>query len=146
MQMEPLHHKHLMLVAIMLASVGLAIANGPAVAQQTAARWKPAVETIIVTAAPIKNWQGVLTGTKFSEAFAVSASIPVPYSDLDLAREPGAAELVRRINVAAHLVCLQLDIKYPRSEYPVLEGDDCEQTAAKDGLSSANLIIAAAKR
>ena len=86
-----------------------------------------------------------LTASHLGKAFMVSASIPVPYSDLDLAKEPGAAELGRRIRVAAHLVCRQLDLKYPPALYPILEGDDCERTAAMDGMSRADQIIAAAK-
>ena len=145
MKKEAPHRKHLMLVAIMLASIGLAIANGPAVAQQTQVRWKPSLESVTVSAAPAKNYRVILSSTHLGEAFVVTASMPVPYSDLDLAKEPGAAELGRRIHVAAHLVCLQLDIKYPPSLYPILEGDDCEHTAAMDGMSRADQIIAAAK-
>jgi UrcA family protein len=145
MKKEALHHIHLMLVAIMFASIGLAIANGPAVAQQTQGRWKPSVESVTVSAAAAKNYRVILSSTRLGEAFAVTASMPVPYSDLDLAKEPGAAELGRRIHVAAYLVCRQLDIKYPPSLYPILEGDDCEHTAAMDGMSRANQIIAAAK-
>jgi UrcA family protein len=145
MKKEALHNMRLMLAAIMLASIGLAIATGPAVAQQTQARWKPSVESVTVSAAAAKNYRIILSSTHLGEAFAVAASMPVPYSDLDLAKEPGAAELGRRIHVAAYLICRQLDIKYPPSLYPILEGDDCEHTAAMDGMSRANQIIAAAK-
>jgi UrcA family protein len=145
MKKKSLHHKRLTLAAIMFASTGLAIANGPAVAQQTPAKWKPALESITVTAAPTQNWRVILTGTRLGEAIIVTASIPVPYSDLDLAQEPGAAELGRRIHVAARLVCEQLDIKYPPALYPILDGDDCVHTTAIDGMSRANQIIAAAK-
>lgn len=133
---------HLMLAAIGLASIGLA--NGPAVAQQ-APRWKPSLESVIVSAAAAKNYRVVLSGSHLGEAFIVTASIPVPYNDLNLAKEPDAAELGRRIHVAAHLVCLELDTKYPPALYPILEGDNCEHTAATDGMSRANEVIAAAK-
>jgi UrcA family protein len=145
MKREALHHIRLMLVAIMLASIGLAVANGPAVAQQTQAKWKPSLESVTVSAAAAKNYRVILSGSHLGEAFVVTASMPVPYSDLDLAKEPGATELGRRIHVAAHLVCLQLDLKYPPALYPILEGDDCERTAAVDGMSRADQIIAAAK-
>jgi len=145
MKKEALHHRHLMLVAITLASIELAIANGPAVAQQTQARWKPSLESVTVSAAANKNYRIVLSGSHLGEALVVTASMPVPYNDLDLAKEPGATELGRRIHVAAHLVCLQLDLKYPPALYPILEGDDCERTAAVDGMSRADQIIAAAK-
>jgi UrcA family protein len=129
----------------MLSSIGLVIENEPAVAQQTQARWKPSAESVTVSAAAAKNYRVILSSTHLGEAFAVTASMPVPYSDLDLAKEPGAAELGRRIHVAAYLVCRQLDIKYPPSLYPILEGDDCEHMAAMDGMSRANQIITAAK-
>jgi UrcA family protein len=146
---QSLHRKHLMLVAVMLASIGSVLATGPAVAQEASAKWKPGMETITVTAAPAKNskLRGAFSGARLGDVFiAVSASIAVPYSDLNLAQEPGAAELLRRINVAARLVCLELDIKYPPSQYPVMEGEDCAHTAAKDGLTQANLVIAAVGR
>jgi UrcA family protein len=141
MKTKSLHHRHLTLVA--LASIGLAI--GPAVAQQAPAKWKPGRESITVSAAPLKNYRMILSGSRLGEAFAVTASIPVPYSDLDLAKEPGATEFGRRIHVAAHLVCEQLDLKYPPALYPILEGDDCEHTAASDGMDQANQIIAKAR-
>ncbi len=149
MEKESLHRRHFILVAIMFAVVGLTFANGPAVAQQKSAKWKPAVDTITVTAAPMpaKKLRELFRMTAFGQSFlVVSASIPVPYSDLDLAREQGAAELGRRINVAARLACQQLDFKYPSYIYPPEDGDNCEQTAAKDGMAEANVAIAAAKR
>jgi UrcA family protein len=145
MKKEALHHMHHLLVAIMFSSIGLAIANGPVIAQQTQAKWKPSLESVTVSAAVAKNYRVILSSTHLGEAFAITASMPVPYSDLDLAKESGAAELGRRIRVAAHLVCRQLDIKYPPSLYPILEGDNCERMAAMDGMSRADQIIAAAK-
>jgi len=145
MKNESLHRKHLMLAAIVLASIGLAISNGRAVAQQTQPNWKPSLESVTVSAAAPKNYRVILSNTHLGQAFVVTASIPVPFSDLNLAQEAGATELGRRIHVAAHLVCLELDIKYPPSQYPILEGNDCEHAAAMDGMSRANQIIAAAK-
>ena len=141
--------KHFTVYALCLqrsaCSIGLAIANGPAIGQQTQARWKPSLESVTVSAAASKNYRVILSGSHLGEAFVITASMPVPYSDLDLAKEPGATELGRRIHVAAHLVCLQLDLKYPPALYPILEGNDCERTAAMDGMSHADQIIAAAK-
>jgi len=145
MKTTSLHHKHLALVAVMLAFIG----SGPALAQQAQTRWTPTRESIVVRAAPTKNWRVVLTASHLGEAFIVSASMPVPYSDLDLGKEPGAAEFGRRIHVAAHLVCQQLDIKYPPTQYPIVDGYagyDCERAAAKEGMSEANTIIASAQR
>ena len=129
-----------------LVAVGLAIVATPAIAQQTAPKWRPVPESIIVSANPVKNWQGLLTGTHFSSALAVSASLSVPYGDLNLAQTPGVDELDRRIGVAAGLVCRQLDLKYPESQYPKLAGDDCYQGALNDGLKTAGVIIAAARK
>ena len=101
---------------------------------------------IIVTANPIKNWQGLLTGTHFSEALAVSASLSVPYRDLNLVTQPDASELQRRIHVAASLVCQQLDQKYPIPQYVELAKDDCYSAAVSDGLARADQAIAAARQ
>ena len=167
MKTKTLHHKHLVPVALAfigrafigrafigrasigLTIIGLAIISGPAFGQQTAARWVPTRESITVRAAPTKNWRVVLTASHLGEAFIVSASMPVPYSDLDLAKQPDAAEFDRRIHVAAHLVCQQLDIKYPPTQYPIVDGYagyDCERAAAKDGMSQASTIIASAQK
>jgi UrcA family protein len=138
----------LMLAAIMLSSAGPIAGSAPALAQQAQAKWRPRLESIIVSAAPMKNWREVLTASHLGTAFAVSASIPVPYSDLDLANELGATELGRRIQIAARLVCQQLDDKYPPTRYPILEGYsgyDCVRTAASDGMSHADMIIASAR-
>jgi UrcA family protein len=125
----------------MLAFIGVAI--GPAAAQDAPLKWKPGRESITVSGKPVKNYRMILSNSHLGEAFAVTASIPVPYSDLDLAKEPGAAELGRRIHVAAHLVCQQLDLKYPPALYPILEGGDCERDATSDGMAAANQVIAA---
>jgi UrcA family protein len=145
MKKTSLHH--LTLVASMLAATGLA--NMPALAQQTSARWKPSVESVIVRAGAMKDWHLALSASRLGKAFLVSASIPVPYSDLDLAKEPDATELGRRIHVAASLVCEQLDSKYPPTQYPIIEGYsgfDCARNAARDGMEQVNTIIASAKR
>jgi UrcA family protein len=127
-------------IAITLAS----IASGPALAQQTAPRWRP-TEAIIVTAAPAKNWREVLTASHLGNAFIISASMQVPYSDLNLAREPDAAELSRRIHVAAHIICHEMDVKYPPTQYPILDGFDCENSTARDGMSQADMIVASVR-
>jgi UrcA family protein len=148
MKKKSLHHRHLMLIASMFAATGLAIANEPALAQQASARWRPSVESIIVRAGAMKDWQMALTASHLGKAFVVSASIPVPYSDLDLVKEPDATELGRRIQVAARLVCMELDNKYPPTRYPILEGysgNDCARMAARDGMEQINTIVASAK-
>lgn len=138
---------HLLMPAT-LALAFIASANGPAVAQQPQARWKPRLESIIVSASPTRNWHLALSATRLGTAFVVSASIPVPYSDLDLAQEPGATELGRRIQIAARVVCQELDNKYPPTQFPIVEGYqgyDCARVAANDGMERANLIIASAR-
>ena len=148
--MKTLHH--FMLVAFMLVSISLvsiALVSGPALAQQTSARWTPRMESIIVKAGAMKNWHMALTASHLGKAFAISATIPVPYSDLNLAREPDATELGRRIQVAARLVCQELDTKYPPNLYPVLEGysgPDCVRVTAHDSMEQADMVIASAKR
>jgi UrcA family protein len=134
---------HLVLAAIIVPA-GLA-ASRPVLAQDAPARWKPSLESVIVSGKATKNYRVVLSGSRLGEAFIVSASMEVPYSDLNLVKEPDAAELDRRIHVAAHLICREMDLKYPPVQYPILEGFDCEHDAAKDGMERANLVIANAK-
>ena len=144
--MTSLHPKHLMLAVPMLASVGLATA--PASAQPAKARWTPQLESIVVKAGALKDWRRALTASHLGKAFAVSATIPVPYADLDLVKEEDAAELGRRVQVAARLVCQQLDSKYPPALFPIIEGysgSDCVRVTARDSMEQANMVIASAK-
>ena len=145
MRKNSLHHRCLILAAIIFSPITLALTNAPAVAQQTTPKWKPSLESVIVSGMIPKNYRVILSNTRLGEAFVVTASMPVPYSDLNLAREADAAELGRRIHVAAHLVCFELDRKYPPQLYPIVEGDDCEHNAALDGMDRANQAIAAAR-
>ena len=139
--MKTLHH--LLLAALLTCIVA---AGGPALAQQAAPRWKPGLESVIISAQkPMRNYRLVLSSSHLGEAFFISASIDVPFGDLDLAKEVGAEELDRRIHVAARLVCEQLDRKYPPAIYPILEGSNCVPDAARDGMEHANLIIANAR-
>lgn len=134
----------------LVALAGVALAAGSANAQQAPTKWVPTRESVTVSAMAAKNYRVILSASHLSSgAFVVSASMPVPYSDLNLARDPDAAEFDRRIHVAAHLVCLQLDIKYPPSQYPIADGYsgfECEHEAAKDGMAQADVIIASARK
>ena len=144
--MTSLHPRHLMLAVLMLASVGLATA--PACAQPAKARWTPRLESIVVRAGAPKDWRMALTASHLGKAFAVSATIPVPYADLDLVKDEDAAELGRRVQVAARLVCQELDTKYPPTQFPILEGysgADCVRVTARDSMEQANMVIASAK-
>lgn len=139
---------HLVPAAMLFACIGLA--SGPAIAQQTSTeqtppKWTPSRESVIVSGMMPKNYRVILSSTRLGEAFVVTASMQVPYSDLNLVREADAAELGRRIHVAARLVCFELDRKYPPSLYPILQGDDCVHAAAEDGMDRANQVIAAAR-
>ncbi|MGE4063666.1 MAG: UrcA family protein [Rhodospirillaceae bacterium] len=130
--------------AIVFALLGFALSAGPAQAQQAARSTMP---TITVTAAPLKNIREIMRLTVQGHKFlAISASVPVPYGDLNLSQESGANELGRRIRVAARLACQQLDIAYPPHIYAVIGSDDCVRNAADDGLAEAGTVIAAAKR
>src|SRR3954469_1512034 len=138
--MKTLHH-------LILVALTLAFAGGTAAMAQEKPRWKPRVESVIVRAGGSRDYHMALTASHLGKAFLDSASIPVPYSDLDLTKE--ADELGRRIRLAAELVCQQLDNKYPPAQYPVLEGYsgyDCVRMASKDSMEQADLIIANAKR
>lgn len=144
--MKTLLH-HLVPAALLLAAI--AFANAPAVAQQATPRWNPTLESVIVSGKLPKNFRVIMSNTRLGEAFAVSASMQVPYNDLNLGREADATEFGRRIHVAAHLVCLELDRKYPPTIYPIVDGSDgadCERAAATDGMDQANQLIAAAAK
>ena len=142
MKTKTLQHLTLVAGTLVLAAVT------PAQAQQTEARWKPHVESIIVRAGPITDWMNALTASHLGKAFAVSASIPVPYSDLDVTKEQDVSELDRRIHVAAGLVCGELDAKYPPTLYPLIEGysgQECARRAASDSMEQVAMIVANAK-
>ena len=136
----------LALSALALSSV--VAMNAPAAAQPAKPKWRPGVESIIVRASAPKNYMNALTASHLGSAFVVSASIPVPYSDLDLAREADASEMDRRVHLAADLVCQQLDKRYPPTQYPLLEGysgAECARQAAMDGMEHVEMIVASAK-
>jgi len=138
--------RHLALTALALSSV--AVMTAPAAAQPAKPKWRPGVESIIVRASAPKNYLNALTASHLGSAFLVSASIPVPYSDLDLAREADASEMDRRIHLAADLVCQQLDKKYPPNQFPLLEGysgSECARQAAVEGMEHVEMIVASAK-
>lgn len=146
--MISLFHKRLVLVAVVLASA--AITALPATAQtRSTARWAPRIESITVKAGAMKNWRAALTASHLGKAFAVSASMPVPYADLDLVKSEDADELGRRVQVAARLVCQELDNKYPPAQFPIIEGysgSECVRVTARDSMEEANMVIAKAKR
>jgi len=144
MKKKQLHRNTL--AAAMCACIGLALAHGPAAAQEKPADRKAPMATITVTAAPYRNIPEISRMTVQGHKFlVVSASIPVPYSDLDLAQTSGASELGRRIKVAARMACQQLDMKYPPHIYAVIGTDDCQRNAANNGMAEANVVIAAAR-
>jgi UrcA family protein len=135
---------HFLVVAALMAGAGLTAS--PASAQEPP-KWTPGLESVIISAKrPERNYRLVLSNSRIGEAFFVSASLDVPYSDLNLVREPDANELDRRIHVAARLVCRELDLKYPQVQYPILEGFDCVSDAARDGMENARMVIAKARQ
>jgi UrcA family protein len=136
---------HQFLLAALVAPTALATASGPALAQDATPKWKPTLEQVIISAKAPKNYRVVLSNSRLGEAFIVSASMEVPYNDLNLTKDPDADELGRRIHVAARLICEQMDHKYPPTQYPILEGFDCEHDAAREGMDRANLVIASAR-
>jgi UrcA family protein len=136
---------HQLLLAAVIGPTALASASGPALAQDATPKWKPSLEQVIISAKAPRNYRVVLSNSRLGEAFIVSASMEVPYNDLNLTRDPDADELGRRIHVAARLICEQMDRKYPQTQYPILEGFNCEHDAAREGMDRANLVIASAR-
>ena len=136
---------HFLVLASLAAGLGLTA--GPAAAQSAPPKWTPGLESVIISAKrPDHNYRMLLSNSRLGEAFFVSASLSVPYSDLNLVRDPDADELDRRIHVAARLVCQELDHKYPQVQYPILEGFDCVNDAAHDGMENARQVIARARQ
>lgn len=137
------------LTVAVLGCVGLTFAGGQTFAQQATPKWKAPIATITVRATPIpmqtlrEIQRLTVQGHKF---LAISASIPVPYGDLNLTQESGAAELGRRIRLAARMACQQLDIKYPPYIYAVIGTDDCAKKATDNGMAEADTVIEAAKQ
>ena len=82
MKTNSLHH--VALAAVALCAAGFALA--PALAQE-APRWTPGRESVTITAKANRNYRVVLSSSHLGEAIMVSASIPVPYHDLDLTKE-----------------------------------------------------------
>ena len=146
--MTSLFQKRLVLVVLVLASVG--VTAPPASAQtRSTARWSPRIESIVVKAGAMKNWRAALSASHLGKAFAVTASMPVPYADLDLIKNEDADELGRRVQVAARLVCQELDNKYPPAQFPIIEGysgTECVRVTARESMDEANMVIARAKR
>jgi len=139
--------KRLVLVSFVLAS--MAVTALPASAQRSTARWSPRIESITVKAGAMKNWRAALSASHLGKAFAVSASMPVPYADLDLIKGEDVDELGRRVQVAARLVCQELDNKYPPMQFPIIEGysgQECVRVTARESMEEANMVIARAKR
>ena len=129
------------LVVTALALTGLAIFQ-PAWAQE---KWRPA-EAVIVTAKPVKNWRDLLTSSHLGSAIVVTASVPVSYHDLNLRQDPDVAKFDNRIDIAADLVCRELDLRYPEMIYPRLDAGDCPRDARDDGHAKADAVIAKARQ
>ena len=139
--------KRLVLVSFVLATV--AVTALPASAQRSTARWSPRIESIVVKAGAMKNWRAALTASHLGKAISVSASMPVPYADLDLVKGEDVDELGRRVQVAARLVCQELDNKYPPIQFPLIEGysgQECVRVTARASMEEADMVIARAKR
>jgi UrcA family protein len=144
MKTKSLHRS--IFAATMFAVLGLAFASGSTAAQEKAAAKRLPMATITVTAAPYRNIPEISRMTVQGHNFlVVSASVPVPYSDLNLAQATGADELGRRIRVAARMACQQIDMKYPPHIYAQIGTDDCQRNAADTGMAEANIAIAAAR-
>ena len=144
--MTSLLPKYLVLSALTLAI----LAPAPAMAQASSPpQWKPRTESIVVRAGGRRNWQAALSASRLGQALMISASMPVPYSDLNLVRQPDVDELTRRIQVAARLICQTLDDKYPPTQYPLIEGysgAECVVQTSRESMGQADTIIANLKR
>ena len=110
--------------AALLAAAALALTAGAAAAQGRTLPEKDLPQSGLPLQPPPEGstvGEVVIEAPKFVErsrmgviSAEVSMSVRVPYGDLDMRSAEGAAELDRRIQVAADYVCDQLERRYPQ--------------------------------
>jgi UrcA family protein len=116
-----------------LAAAGLAVAQGPAYAQQS-------TDVTVETSQIRQGFQAI--GRIGEGVRVVSASGIVNHADLDLTTHSGARTLEKRIRDAAKQVCAQLARQEPLSA----DGNPpCVKGAIENGMLQARALIAAAK-
>jgi UrcA family protein len=119
-------------------AIALAMASAAAVAQPTAQ-----APDVNLEAAKV---QQTTVGTSYDgipiEQYRLDRA--VNYADLDLTTASGAAELMRRVDVAAEDACQQVDTA---DRVDMWDTDDasCVNSATDGGLKQANTAIAAAR-
>jgi UrcA family protein len=103
-----------------------------------------------------------VTGTRIGKAAAISKVVgrsastgapiehltltwSVPFVDLDLSTQSGAAELEKRVDARARAVCEELDKLFPLTT-PSPGSPDCVKAAVAGAKPQVNRVIAAAKK
>ena len=130
--------------AVASAALGFAAAVYGAVPQM--ATVPPITEQIIIEAPRYVVKRLPVSGRENSlmNAEVVSISHPVGYSDLDLSKAEDAAILKKRVSDTATQICIELNSKYPKTQFRVVYGkDDCLKSAVDDAMLIANEVIAA---
>jgi UrcA family protein len=109
--------------------VPLLASSGPALAQEQIIVRPPF--SMHENETPLKG--GMKTST-------IMVSRTVGYDDLDLSKSSDRARLNRRIDIAAHIACRELDNRFPPSVYvPVSGSEDCVGNARREALAMADI-------
>ncbi len=136
---------NMVMCAAMSATLGLAAGVCPAIAQTESA--SPQVNERIIIEAPRYVLKRLpVPGRKNNPVNAEVASIshPVGYSDLDLSRAEDAATLKKRVNETATQICIELNSKYPKTQFRVVYGkEDCVKSAVDEAMVIVNEVIQA---
>jgi UrcA family protein len=140
--MKPM--KTLIAGAATTAALGFTGAGYTAVPQTTTV--SPQTEQIIIEAPRYVVKRLPVTGreSKLTNAEVVSISHPVGYSDLNLSKAEDAAILKKRVSDTATQICIELNSKYPKTQFRVVYGnEDCVKSAVDEALVVVNEVIAA---
>jgi UrcA family protein len=126
------------------AVLGFAAAGYSAVPQT--ATVPPQTEQIIIEAPRYVVKRLPVSGREYKvmNAEVVSISHPVGYSDLDLSKAEDAAILKKRVSDTATQICIELNSKYPKTQFRVVYGkEDCLKSAVDDAMVIVNEVITA---
>ncbi len=130
--------------AAVTAAFGFTAAAYPAAPQ--AATVSPLTEQIVIEAPRyvVKRLPVPGHDYKLTNAEVVSISHPVGYGDLDLSKAEDAATLKKRVSDTATQICMELNSKYPRSQFRVVYGkEECVKATVDEAMVVVDKVIAA---
>jgi UrcA family protein len=90
----------------------------------------------VIVRPPITRYENPLPLKGGMKAQTIMINRVVNYGDLDLSQRSGRLTLNRRINVAAHRACAELDAKFPQAVYvPLDDPNKCISNARRQALA-----------